>query len=76
MLLNRQHVLDQECREHVSRAMITELNVPDPPTAHGESNAKQFIRAAVQLIEAMNICDVSVVSELMAQFIDGDREIR
>ena len=56
--------------------MVTELNVPDAPSAHGESNAKQFIRVAVQLMEAMKVYDVFVVAELMAQFIDGDEETR
>ena len=76
MLLSRQHTFEQESCDYVTRAMVAELNVPNAPSAHRGSNAKQFIRAAVQLIEAMKVRNVSVVSELMAQFIIGDDEIR
>ena len=56
--------------------MMAELNIPDPPTAHGSTQAKQYLRAALQLSHTMRVYEVSFVAELMAQFIDGDEEIR
>lgn len=76
MLLHRQEGLDRQTTEKVNRTMIAELNIPDHPTAHGPSQAKQFLRVALQLSHTMRVYEVSFVAELMAQFIDGDEEIR
>ncbi|XP_068724283.1 WD repeat-containing protein 97-like isoform X2 [Montipora capricornis] len=76
MLLNRQEGLTHETGEKVNRTMIAELNIPNHPTAHGLPEAKQFLRVALQLSHSMRIYEVSFVAELMAQFIDGDEEIR
>lgn len=76
MLLHRQEGLNRDTAENVNRTMIAELNIPDHPTAHGSSEAKQFLRVALQLSHIMKIYEVSFVAELMAQFIDGDEEIR
>lgn len=76
MLLYRQEGLDRDAAEKVNRTTIAELNIPDHPTAHGSSQAKQFLRVALQLSHTMKVYEVSFVAELMAQFIDGDEEIR
>ncbi|XP_048577146.1 uncharacterized protein LOC5521505 isoform X2 [Nematostella vectensis] len=76
MLLNRQEPLGRECSQHMSRVLISELNTPDPPTAHGASVAKQFLKVDMQLLQAMQIYNVSLVAELMGQYIDGDEEVR
>jgi len=76
MLLHRQEGLNRDTAEKVNRTMIAELNIPDHPTAHGSSEAKQFLRVALQLSHTMKVYEVSFVAELMAQFIDGDEEIR
>lgn len=76
MLLHRQEGLSRETGEKVNRTMIAELNIPDHPTAHGSTQAKQFLRVALQLSHTMKIYEVSFVAELMSQFIDGDEEIR
>jgi len=76
MLLHRQEGLSNETCEKVNRTMIAELNIPNHPTAHGSTQAKQFLRVALQLSHTMRIYEVSFVAELMAQFIDGDEEIR
>lgn len=76
MLLHRQEGLTRETAEKVNRTMIAELNIPDHPTAHGSTQAKQFLRVALQVSHIMRIYEVSFVAELMAQFIDGDEEIR
>lgn len=76
MLLHRQEGLNRGTAEKVSRTMIAELNIPDHPTAHGSSEAKQFLRVALRLSHTMKVYELSFVAELMAQFIDGDEEIR
>ena len=76
MLLHRQEGLNRDTAEKVNRTMMAELNIPDHPTAHGSSEAKQFLRVALQLSHTMKVYEVSFVAELMAQFIDGDEEIR
>ena len=76
MLLHRQEGLGRETCEKANRTMIAELNIPDPPTAHGSTQAKQFLRVALQVSHTMRIYEASFVAELMAQFIDGDEEIR
>ena len=76
MLLHRQEGLNRQTCEKVNRTMMAELNIPDPPTAHGSTPAKQYLRAALQLSHSMRVYEVSFVAELMAQFIDGDEEIR
>lgn len=76
MLLNRQEGLTHETSEKVTRTMIAELNIPDHPTAHGSTQGKQFLRAALQVSHTMRVYEISFVAELMAQFIDGDEEIR
>jgi len=76
MLLHRQEGLSNETCEKVNRTMIAELNIPNHPTAHGSTQAKQFLRVALQLSHTMRIYEVSFAAELMAQFIDGDEEIR
>ena len=76
MLLHRQEGLSRQTSEKVNRTMMAELNIPDPPTAHGSTRAKQYLRAALQLSHTMRVYEVSFVAELMAQFIDGDEEIR
>ena len=76
MLLHRQEVFNRETAEKVSRSMIAELNTPDYPTAHGSAEGKQFLRVALQLSHSMRVFEVSFVAELMAQFIDGDEEIK
>ena len=76
MLLNRQEGLDRECAEQVKRALLAELNVPRPPTSHGSPEEARFVRVDIQLLQAVNIFDVSFVAELMAQYIDGDEHMR
>ena len=76
MLLHRQEGLSRQTCEKVNRTMMAELNIPDPPSAHGSTQAKQYLRAALQLSHTMRVYEVSFVAELMAQFIDGDEEIR
>ncbi|KAL9974561.1 hypothetical protein ACROYT_G011611 [Oculina patagonica] len=76
MLLYRQEGLNRDAAEKVNRTLIAELNIPDHPTAHGSSEAKQFLRVALQLSHTMRVYEVSFVAELMAQYIDGDEEIR
>jgi len=76
MLLNRQDPFDKDTCERVSRVLLAELNVPDPPTAHGPSDVKQFLRVSLQLLQMMKIWNKSFVAELMAHYIDGDEEVR
>ena len=76
MLVHRQEGMSRETAEKVNRTMIAELNIPNHPTAHGSTEAKHFLRVALQLSHTMRIHEVSFVAELMAQFIDGDEEIR
>ena len=76
MLLHRQEGFNRDTAEKVNRTMIAELNIPNHPTAHGSSETKRFLRVALQLSHTMKVYEVSFVAELMAQFIDGDEEIR
>lgn len=76
MLLHRQEGLNRDTAVKVNRTMIAQLNIPDHPTAHGSSEAKQFLRVALQLSHTMRVYEVSFVAELMAQYVDGDEEIR
>lgn len=76
MLLHRQEGLNRDTAVKVNRTMIAELNIPNHPTAHGSSEAKQFLRVALQLSHTMRVYEVSFVAELMAQYVDGDEEIR
>ncbi|KAK3744458.1 hypothetical protein QZH41_012879 [Actinostola sp. cb2023] len=76
LLLNRQDPFEKSCCERVSRTILAELNVPDPPTAHGSSAANQFLRVSLQLLQVMQVWNKSFVAELMAHYIDGDEEVR
>ena len=76
MLLNRQETLERDCAERVKRTLMAELNVPRPPTAHGTPDEARFLRVDIQLLQAMKVYDVSFVAELMAQYIEGDEQMR
>ena len=60
----------------VSKTLIAVLNhAKDPPTCMVEEQ-KNFILSAIRAMSKFNIKDKEFVTELLVQFLDGDKEVR
>ncbi|XP_071172379.1 WD repeat-containing protein 97-like isoform X3 [Mytilus edulis] len=75
MLYTQENISDPTAHS-VSKTLISVLNSPkDPPTCLVEDQ-KSFIVAALQALSKLGIRDMDFITEMMVQFLDGDKEVR
>lgn len=75
MLYTQENISDGTSHA-VSKTIISVLNNPkDPPTCLVEEQ-KAFIVAALQALNKLGVKDKEFVTEMMVQFLDGDKEVR
>lgn len=75
MLYTQENISDGTSHT-VSKTIISVLNNPkDPPTCLVEEQ-KAFIVAALQALNKLGVKDKEFVTEMMVQFLDGDKEVR
>ena len=75
-LLYTQENISDGTAHTVSKTLISVLNSPkDPPTCLVEEQ-KAFIVAAIQALSKLGIKDKDFITEMMVQFLDGDKEVR
>ncbi|KAJ7382336.1 hypothetical protein OS493_035613 [Desmophyllum pertusum] len=70
-----QKTTDHELKTQICAAIML-LHRQEGLSRETAEKAKQFLRVALQLSHTMRVYEVSFIAELMAQFIDGDEEIR
>ena len=75
MLLHRQDAFDPEASLIAQKVVLSQLNMPDGPTAEGSYDEKQFIKTCLTLLSILDV-NSSLVVELMVQFILGETEIK
>ena len=75
MLYTQENISDPTAH-NTSKTLISVLNNPkDPPTCLDEEQ-KTFIVAALQCLSKLGIKDKDFITEMMVQFLDGDKEVR
>ena len=60
----------------VYRTLYSVLNHHTHPPTCLDPTEKAFIMESIQLMKALSVYDVDFYTELIAQFLDGDKEVR
>ncbi len=62
--------------EQVQKAICAQLASEGNAPSCVDTDQKQFILLALQLLQTMGVYNRNFYAELMVQFVDGDRDIR